>query len=613
MKTIGGTVVYVRDVAHVRDGYAPQTNIVRVDGKRAALLTVEKTGSASTLTIIDQEGDAAEDRGRAAEGAAHSPLDDQSVFVKAAVQGVVREALIAACLTALMILLFLGSWRATLIIAITIPLAVLTSLLALAVLGQTINIMTLGGLALAVGIRWTTQPSPSRTSRIISSRRAARGGHSDRRGRDRGADLRVDAVDLHRVRADVPAHRRRALPVRAAGRSGDLRDDRVVLLLAHAGADARDGADAREGHGRPPRVFARLARFQAAFEHRFEAVRLRYRALLAAAIARRRRFAAAFLLACVASTGLFAFAGGLLSVGRYRRDPPAPARADRHADRETARLTDEVEAKIRGVIPADQLAGVLDNIGVPVSGINLTYDASDPIGTGDADVLITLKPNHASTAAYVATLRNVLAQSFPGVTFAFLPADIVSQILNFGLPAPIDIQIVGNKLDQNRAVANALLAKLRGVRGRRRAHPATRRRTGDRRERRPHEGDPRAAAARRRAEPADRAVRQLADHAELLARSAQRRQLSGARADAAVHGEFAAGARERAAALRHRPRAADAGRRPGGRRTRAEPARHARQLSRTTQQAVVSHYNVQPVLDLFASVQGATSAASPPT
>ena len=263
-----------------------------------------------------------------------------------------------------------------------------------------------------------------------------------------------------------------------------------------------------------------------------------------------------------------------------------------------------MEAKIRGVIPADQLAGVLDNIGVPVSGINLTYDASDPIGTGDADVLITLKPNHASTAAYVATLRNVLAQSFPGVTFAFLPADIVSQILNFGLPAPIDIQIVGNKLDQNRAVANALLAKLRGVRGRRRAHPATRRRTGDRRERRPHEGDPgRAAAARRRAEPADRAVRQLADHAELLARSAQRRQLSGARADAAVHGEFAAGARERAAALRHRPRAADAGRRPAG-----APAQNLLgtlgSFSRTTQQAVVSHYNVQPVLDLFASVQG---------
>ena len=217
-----------------------------------------------------------------------------------------------------------------------------------------------------------------------------------------------------------------------------------------------------KGHGRPPRVFARLARFQAAFEHRFEAVRLRYRALLAAAIARRRRFAAAFLLACVASTGLFAFAGDFfpsVDTGEILH-----LRAPTGTRIETARLTDEVEAKIRGVIPADQLAGVLDNIGVPVSGINLTYDASDPIGTGDADVLITLKPNHASTAAYVATLRNVLAQSFPGVTFAFLPADIVSQILNFGLPAPIDIQIVGNKLDQNRAVANALLAKLRGVR-----------------------------------------------------------------------------------------------------------------------------------------------------
>ena len=268
-----------------------------------------------------------------------------------------------------------------------------------------------------------------------------------------------------------------------------------------------------------------------------------------------------------------------------------------------------MEAKIRGVIPADQLAGVLDNIGVPVSGINLTYDASDPIGTGDADVLITLKPNHASTAAYVATLRNVLAQSFPGVTFAFLPADIVSQILNFGLPAPIDIQIVGNKLDQNRAVANALLAKLRGVRGVR-AHPATRR-TGDRRERRPHEGDP---------------WLQQRDVAQnlLIALSGSSQTTPNfwldprngvsypVLADAAVHGEFAAGARERAAALRHRPRAADAGRRPAA----GAPAQNLLGTlgsSRTTQQAVVSHYNVQPVLDLFASVQGATSAASPPT
>ncbi|ERI28838.1 RND transporter, Hydrophobe/Amphiphile Efflux-1 (HAE1)/Heavy Metal Efflux (HME) family, permease protein, partial [Burkholderia cenocepacia BC7] len=469
VKTIGGNVVYVRDVAHVRDGYAPQTNIVRVDGKRAALLTVEKTGSASTLTIIDQVKAMLP---KIAAGLPNTlriaPLDDQSVFVKAAVQGVVREALIAACLTALMILLFLGSWRATLIIAITIPLAVLTSLLALSVLGQTINIMTLGGLALAVGILVddATVAIENITHHLelgAPLEEAILTGAGEIAVPTFVSTLSICIVFVPMFLLTGVA-RYLFVPLAEAVIFAMIASYFFSRTLVPTLAMALMRA---KGSGRPPRgAFARIARFQAAFEHRFEAVRLRYRALLSAAIARRRRFAAAFLLACVASTGLYAFAGQdffpSVDTGEIRLHLRAPTGT---RIEETARLTDEVEAKIRSVIPANQLAGVLDNIGVPVSGINLTYDSSDPIGTEDADVLVTLKPDHASTAAYVAKLRNVLAQAFPGVTFAFLPADIVSQILNFGLPAPIDIQIVGNKLDQNRAVANALLAKLRGVRG----------------------------------------------------------------------------------------------------------------------------------------------------
>ncbi|WP_321945172.1 efflux RND transporter permease subunit [Paraburkholderia sp. J10-1] len=470
IKTVNGSVVYVRDVAHVIDGYAPQTNIVRADGKRAALLTVEKTGSASTLTIIQQvKAMLPKIAAGLPKALKITPLSDQSVFVKSAISGVVREALIAACLTAAMILLFLGSWRATLIIAVTIPLAVLTSLIALAALGETINIMTLGGLALAVGILVddATVAIENITHHL-----------------ERGAPLH-DAILNGSGEIAVPTFVSTLsicivfVPMFLL--SGVARylfvplAEAVVFAMCASYFFSRTLIPtlamyllrARTPGSAPSRGIAgALTRFQAGFEHRFEAVRNRYRAWLQAAIAQRRRFVVLWVALCLGSLVLVPFTGRdffpAVDTGEIRLHLRAPTGT---RIEETARITDEVEAKIRSVIPPAEQAAVLDNIGVPVSGINLTYDSSDPIGPEDADILITLAPKHQPTAQYVAKLRNVLNTAFPGVTFAFLPADIVSQILNFGLPAPIDVQIVGNKLAQNRVVANHLLDEMRGVRG----------------------------------------------------------------------------------------------------------------------------------------------------
>ncbi|TDG08290.1 efflux RND transporter permease subunit [Paraburkholderia guartelaensis] len=470
IKTVNGSVVYVRDVAHVIDGYAPQTNIVRADGKRAALLTVEKTGSASTLTIIQQVKAMLPKIAAGLPSALKiTPLSDQSVFVKSAISGVVREALIAACLTAAMILLFLGSWRATLIIAVTIPLAVLTSLIALAALGETINIMTLGGLALAVGILVddATVAIENITHHL-----------------ERGAPLH-DAILNGSGEIAVPTFVSTLsicivfVPMFLL--SGVARylfvplAEAVVFAMCASYFFSRTLIPtlamyllrARKPDAAPRRGIAgALTRFQAGFERRFEAVRNRYRALLQAAIAQRRRFVVLWVALCLGSLVLVPFTGRdffpAVDTGEIRLHLRAPTGT---RIEETARITDEVEAKIRSVIPPAEQAAVLDNIGVPVSGINLTYDSSDPIGPEDADILVTLAPKHKPTAQYVAKLRNVLNAAFRGVTFAFLPADIVSQILNFGLPAPIDVQIVGNKLAQNRVVANHLLDEMRGVRG----------------------------------------------------------------------------------------------------------------------------------------------------
>ncbi|QBR03639.1 efflux RND transporter permease subunit [Paraburkholderia pallida] len=470
VKTVNGSVVYVRDVAHVIDGYAPQTNIVRADGKRAALLTVEKTGSASTLTIIEQVKAMLPQIAAGLPTALKiTPLSDQSVFVKSAISGVVREALIAACLTAAMILLFLGSWRATLIIAVTIPLAVLTSLIALSALDETINIMTLGGLALAVGILVddATVAIENITHHVelgATLHDAILNGSGEIAVPTFVSTLSICIVFVPMFLLSgvarylfVPL----AEAVVFAMCASYFLSRTLIPTLAMYLLRERHQNDA------PARGIAgALIGFQAGFEMRFETVRSRYRVLLQAAIMQRRRFVVLWLALCLCSLVLVPFTGRdffpAVDTGEIRMHLRAPTGT---RIEETARITDEVEARIHSVIPPAEQAAVLDNIGVPVSGINLTYDSSDPIGPEDADILITLATKHKPTAQYVAKVRNVLDASFPGVTFAFLPADIVSQILNFGLPAPIDVQIVGNKLDQNRIVANRLLDQMRIVRG----------------------------------------------------------------------------------------------------------------------------------------------------
>jgi multidrug efflux pump subunit AcrB len=609
VKTVAGGVVYIRDVAHVRDGYAPQTNIVRSDGKRAALLTVEKSGNTSTLTIIQQVKTMLPKIAAGLPSALHiTALADQSVFVKSAIQGVAREAVIAACLTALMILLFLGSWRATLIIAVSIPLAVLTSLLALAALGQTINIMTLGGLALAVGILVddATVAIENITHHLENGKPlhdAILDGSGEIAVPTFVSTLSICIVFVPMFLLSgvarylfVPLAEAVVFAMCASYFFSRTLVPTLAMYLMRAPSKDRGNARGR---------FAFIVRFQAAFERRFEQVREGYRGVLERAIDNRRRFLAVFLLACVASLVLLPFAGRdffpSVDTGEIRLHLRGPTGT---RIEETARLTDQVEARIRTVIPQSQQAAILDNIGVPVSGINLTYDSSDPIGPEDADVMISLKPGHPPTAQYVAALRDVLTKSFPGVTFAFLPADIVSQILNFGLPAPIDIQIVGSKLDANRVVANKLLAQLRGVRG-----------LVDARIQQP--GD----------EPAINVNvdRTRAIQAGLLQRDVSQNLLIALSGSSQTSPNFWLDPKNGVSyplmvqmpqydvnslqALANVPLTANgaASTPPAAGMSGARPQNllgALGTLSRGTQQAVVSHYNVQPVLDIFASVQG---------
>ncbi|SAL21571.1 acriflavin resistance protein [Caballeronia choica] len=599
VKTVKGGVVYVRDVAHVIDGYAPQTNIVRSDGKRAALLQVEKTGSASTLTIIQQvKAMLPKIAAGLPKALKITPLSDQSVFVKAAISGVVREALIAACLTAAMILLFLGSWRATLIIAVSIPLAVLTSLIALAALGQTINIMTLGGLALAVGILVddATVAIENITHHLEKGEPlhdAILNGSGEIAVPTFVSTLSICIVFVPMFLLSgvarylfVPMAEAVVFAMCASYFFSRTLIPTLAMYLMRAPSKASGSARGRTN------VFAR---FQARFEHHFEALRNRYRAILQRAIANRRRFLPIYLALCLASLALIPFAGRdffpAVDTGEIRLHLRAPTGT---RIEETARLTDQVEAKLRTVIPKSEQAAVLDNIGVPVSGINLTYDSSDPIGSEDADIMITLKPNHKSTAHYVAQLRNVLGTAFPGVTFAFLPADIVSQILNFGLPAPIDVQIVGNKLAENRVVADRLLAQLRSVRG---LVDARIQQPGD-------EPTINVDVDRTKAMQAGLTQRDVAQNL-LIALSGSSQTTPNFWLDPKNGVSYPLMAEvpqydiHSLQTLSNIPLTTN--------QITVDPQNQLGTLgtmSRSSQQAVVSHYNVQPVLDIFASTQG---------
>ena len=475
VKAVNGAVIRVGDVAQVHDGYQPQQNVVRLDGVRGVLLTVFKSGAASTLSVVDGVKKAMP---RILSGLPPE-LDvkefaDQSLFVRAAVNGVVKEGLIAALLTAVMILLFLGSWRSTFIIALSIPLSVLTSLALLSALGETINLMTLGGLALAVGI-------------LVD-------------------DATVEIENVHRqmalgkpnVQAILDGAQEIALPAFVSTLcicivfvpmfflTGVSRYLFVPLAEAVVFAMLASYVLSRtliptlvmwfyrniqyRGHAADPGTVSTWLRpfvaLQGSFERGFVRFREGYRRMLGTVLAHRSLFVIFFLAFCAGTSLLIPQLGRdffpSVDAGQFRLHMRAPGGT---RIEETTQLVDQVEAVIREEVPARELAGMLDNIGMPSGGIPLTYIDSGLSGTGDADILVSLRHGHQSTEDYVGHLRARLNRDFPGTTFYFLPADIVNQTINFGLPAPFDIQIVGQDLDKSRAIAASLVEKIRRVPG----------------------------------------------------------------------------------------------------------------------------------------------------
>jgi CzcA family heavy metal efflux pump len=467
IKTVGNATIYLRDVATVSDGFAPQTNIVRENGRRGVLVSILKAGNASTISVVN-----------GIRGMLHrveqtlppqlriQPLADQSIFVKAAIAGVIREGVIAACLTAMMILLFLGSWRSTIIIAVSIPLSILSSVIVLSFLGQTINIMTLGGLALAVGIL-----VDDATVTIENMERFLEEGHGLRDAVLNGASqIAVPALvsTLCICIVFVPmflltgVSRYLFVPLAEAVifamlasyvLSRTLVPTMALYLLRAKPHDAV--------HSRNP-----LVRLQLGFEYGFGRLRGSYHRVLASVVRHRGMFIPGFLVCCVAVFALVPWLGQdffpTTDSGQFILHMRAKT-GTRIED--TAQLTDQVETAIRQIIPPRDMDTILDNIGLPYSTINLSHTTSGVIGAADADIMVSLKVGHRPTDGYVATIRQALSSKFPGTTFYFLPADMVTQILNFGLPAPIDIQIDGADINGNRAVADRILNQVRGIPG----------------------------------------------------------------------------------------------------------------------------------------------------
>jgi multidrug efflux pump subunit AcrB len=468
-----GTVTFVRDVAHVRDGYSPQTNMVRLEGRRAILMNVLKTGKASTIDIINGiNAKLPQIRAVMPPDLKIQALSDQSVFVRAAISGVIREAVIAGALTGLLILLFLGSWRSTLIITISIPLSILASICCLSALGETINIMTLGGLALAVGI---LVDDATVTIENINYHL------------EQGKDVETAILDgAHQIALPalvstlsicivfVPMFLLAGIAkflfiplaeaVVFAMLASYVLSRTLVPTLAKFWLKMHDPVRRRQA--------GFLVRFQRRFEQGFAEFRSRYRLLLAAALQGGPRFVAIFLGVVIATAVLAFPLGPLPGLGQDFFPAVDGGQIKLHMRartgtriEETAAICDQVEATIRQVIPAKQISSIVDNIGLPYSGINLSYSTSAPVGPGDADIYVNLSEHHQPTVQFVRLLRKQLSATYPSTQFAFLPADMISQILNFGLPAPIDVQIVGANVQANRDFANALLPKLRNIPG----------------------------------------------------------------------------------------------------------------------------------------------------
>ena len=469
IRSMNNTTIYIRDVANVRDGYSPQTNIVLRDGARGCLMTIMKTGQTSTLEIVKQVREALPAiAATLPKELKIEPIADQSIFVRAAVSGVVREAIIAACLTATMILLFLGSWRSTIIIAVSIPLSILVSICVMSALGETINIMTLGGLALAVGI-------------LVD-------------------DATVEIENIHRNLVTIPevvpaileGARQIAVPALVSTLcicivflpmfllTGVARylfiplAEAVVFAMLASYLLSRTLVPTMAMYLFKPHVHDEaapsawniFARMQLAFERLLERMRNSFKGMLETCVARRALFIPVFLLACAATFFLVPWLGQdffpSTDAGRFNLHMRTKTAT---RIEESARTSSAVEEAIRRVVPANEIASLINNIGLPYSSINMSYSTSAPIGTMDTDILVTLTEDHHPTDEYIRQLRARLPREFPGVQFYFTPADIVTQILNFGLPAPIDIQIQSQDSEASRVFATNLLAQLKSVPG----------------------------------------------------------------------------------------------------------------------------------------------------
>ena len=467
VKKVGNTIIYLRDVATVADGAIPQTNIVRQDGQRGVLITILKSGSASTLSVVNGVlGLLPRIKTLVPPNLVIKPLANQAIFVKASILGVIREAVIAAVLTGLMILLFLGSWRATIIIAVSIPLSIFCSVIVLGLIGQTINIMTLGGLALAVGILVDDATVEiENTSRYL----------------EEGLDLR-EAILEGAAQIAVPAlvstlcicivfmpmfflsgvSRYLFVPLAEAVVFAMLSS--YILSRTLVPTMAMYLLKKHDPYAVPSQnVFAK---FQRVFERRFEKVRAGYENLLARLVNLRYLFVPIFLGACLLVFLLIPFLGQNFfpssDTGSFLLHMRAP---DGTRIEETAKLADEVESKIRTIVPKSELNNILDNIGLPYSTLNTQHATSGLYGAGDVDILVSEEEKHHPTDEYIAELRKQLPKAFPGTIFYFLPSDIVTQILNFGLPAPIDVQFEGSDIAGNRKVANEVLAEMQKVPG----------------------------------------------------------------------------------------------------------------------------------------------------
>ncbi|MGL5741595.1 MAG: efflux RND transporter permease subunit [Legionella sp.] len=468
VKATPGRVLYIRDVAHVRDGFAPQTNIVRVDGYRAVMMSVQKTGNASTLDIVSRvKALIPKIKEMLPDGLKLSYLSDQSIFVTAAIKGVITEGIIAAALTGLMILLFLGSVRSTIIITLSIPLSIITSITLLSALGETINIMTLGGLALAVGIlvddatvaieniNWNLEQGKEVEQAILDGAKQI------------AIPALVSTLCICIVFVPmfflggvaqylfVPM----AEAVIFAMLMSYILSRTLVATLAKYWLHRHAESEGEEK--------GRLARMHAKFEEKFNELRARYLALLSKVLQNAKIFIPCFLGFVILSIiCLWPWLGSnffpSVDAGQIKLHISAPTGT---RVEETARFVDNIDSVIRQVIPPRDLDSIVDNIGLPVSGINLSYSNSATNGPEDADIAISLKDGHRPSDDYVHQLRSILRDKFPSVTFAFLPADIVNQIINFGLPSPINVQVIGLKKEDNAQYANKLMSQLKEVPG----------------------------------------------------------------------------------------------------------------------------------------------------